>query len=171
MAGSAGTYQHRDRPRASDARVQPPRSSGCVPPESEYVLGAVAERPVRPDTTARSPQQIGREKRPPPRCYHAFVDSTKAVEGIIFSLDFQNLIRVRRDQSAMSPFVGTRVRQRRSGPSRSRRSRFSGSLPDLIELSLGNRDGCCRILWSIHDGAYHPLYGSLAALSWLCFEL
>ncbi len=80
--------------RNMPAKPDPPPSLRGAPCESEYVLGAAAEF-VRRATPRRDRQkQTARESRPhtwPPR----IVQSTKAVDGDIFSLEYGTFIRVR----------------------------------------------------------------------------
>ena len=77
-----------------EAWVQPPRLWGLWPPESEYVLGAAAARWASRHHGLIATAERRRETSPP-RCDHAFVEPTNAVEEKIVSLDFRNLIRVR----------------------------------------------------------------------------
>src|SRR5262249_22108375 len=90
--------------RDHDARAQPPGPAGSVPPESEYVLGAAADRSASRHHGRIAPADRPRE--PSPLEATPLLTSTIAVDWSVFSLDYRNLIRVRR---ASRPVAGARA--------------------------------------------------------------
>src|SRR3954462_3787974 len=101
MAGTAGTQEHRDRPGGSSpGTAAGPR--GDRPPESGYVLGAAAagwaSRHLRYDRHSRpSSRTVPTPMRP------RLLTSNRAMEWMIFSLDYGTFIRVRRLGSGAVP--------------------------------------------------------------------